>query len=154
MTLGLDAALAYLHYAAIFMLFGFLVTEAMLFRLDLDAKAIRLLGRIDLGYFGAAIAALVTGFLRLAFGARGPDFYLNSWPIYVKVGLFLAVAVISVSPTLTFIQWRRALDHDPQWQVPQDVRRKTRRFVMIELHLAALIPVFAVIMARGFGKIS
>jgi uncharacterized membrane protein len=29
-----------------------------------------------------------------------------------------------------------------------------RRIVMIELHLAALIPVFAVIMARGIGRSS
>jgi len=32
MTMWLDAALAFLHYTAIFMLFGFLVAEAMAFR--------------------------------------------------------------------------------------------------------------------------
>jgi putative membrane protein len=148
----LDAILAYLHYIAIFALFGFLVTEAVAFRMNLDEKMIRLLGRIDLGYFGAAMAALATGLLRLVFGAKGPDFYLDAWPIYVKIGLFLAIALISVSPTLTFIKWRRALDHDPNWQVPEEERLKVRRFVMIELHLAALIPLFAVIMARGLGR--
>ncbi|HXN15436.1 MAG TPA: DUF2214 family protein, partial [Usitatibacter sp.] len=80
-----------------------------------------------------------------------PDFYLSSWPIYVKVGLFLAIGILSVSPTLTFIRWRRALDRDAAWQVSEAERARIRRIVMIEVHLAALIPLFAVIMARGLG---
>jgi putative membrane protein len=62
------------------------------------------------------------------------------------------VAVISIPPTLTFIRWRRALDHDPDWQVPEEERLRMRRFVMSEVHLAALIPLFAVVMARGLGR--
>jgi putative membrane protein len=151
MTMWLDAILAYLHYLSIFVLFALIMNELVLIRGMLDERMIRLLGRIDLWYFGAAIAVLVTGFLRVVFGAKGPDFYLNSWPIFVKLGLFVAVAVISISPTLTFIRWRRALDHDPNWQVPQEEQLKVKRFVMIEVHLAALIPFFAVIMARGLG---
>ena len=65
---------------------------------------------------------------------------------------FLAVAVISVQPTLTFIRWRRALEHDPGWRVGEDERRRMRRYLMVEVHLAALIPLFAVIMARGLGR--
>jgi putative membrane protein len=151
MTMWLDAILAFLHYLAIFVLFALLVNELVLIRSMLDEGMIRLLGRIDLWYFGAAIAVLVTGFLRVVFGAKGPDFYLNSWPIYAKIGLFVAIAAISISPTLTFIRWRRALDHDPNWTVPIEEQLKVKRFVMIEVHLAALIPFFAVIMARGLG---
>jgi putative membrane protein len=149
MTMWIDALLAYLHYTAIFILFAFLSVEVVLIRGTLDEAAIRLIGRIDLWYFGAAIAVLATGFLRLVFGAKGPDFYLQSWPIYVKIGLFVVIAVISVIPTLAFIRWRRFLDHDRAWQVPPDERTRMRRLIMIEVHLAALIPVFAVIMARG-----
>ncbi len=148
----LDAALAYLHFIAIFILFAFLSIEAVYLKRALDTAAIRFLGRIDLWYFGAAAAVLVTGFLRLVLGAKGPDFYLQSWPVYVKIGLFLAVALVSVTPTLAFIRWRRQLDHDAAWQVPADELRRMRRWVMIELHLAALIPVFAVIMSRGLGR--
>ena len=84
-------------------------------------------------------------------GAKGPDFYLNSWPIYVKLALFLAVGLISVTPTLAFIRWRRALDHEAQWKVPEEERARMRRLIMIEVHLAALIPLIAVIMSRGLG---
>jgi putative membrane protein len=152
MTMWLDAILAYLHFSAIFILFAFLTVEIVLIRGVLDANAIRLLGRVDLWYFGAAAAVLVTGFLRLVFGAKGPDFYLGAWPIYVKLALFLAIGVLSVSPTLAFIRWRRALDHDAQWKVPDEERRTMRRLVMIEIHLAAIIPIIAVIMSRGLAR--
>ena len=148
----LDAILAYLHFTAIFVFFSFLVVETMMMRGTLEASQVRVLGRVDIWYFGAAIAVLVTGFSRLVWGAKGPDFYLASWPIYVKVLLFLAVGVISVAPTLRFIRWRRMFERDPAWQVPVAERALVRRLVMIEVHIAALIPLFAVIMARGLGR--
>jgi putative membrane protein len=151
MTMWLDAILAYLHFSAIFTLFGFLVAEIVLFRGPLEPWVIRLLGRLDLWYFGSAIVVLVTGFARLVFGAKGPDFYLSAWPIYVKIALFLVVGVMSIGPTLRFIAWRRELEHDPQWRVPDAERAKVRRTLMIEIHVAALIPLMAVIMARGLG---
>jgi putative membrane protein len=148
----LDAILAYLHYIAIFVLFSFMVVEAMMMRGALDAPAVRLLGRVDIWFFASALVVLATGFMRLVWGAKGPDFYLSSWPIYVKIGLFLAVGIMSVWPTLRYIQWRRMFEHDPAWKVPDAERRLVRRLVMIEVHLAALIPLVAVIMSRGLGR--
>lgn len=148
----LDAILAYLHFTAVFLLFSFMVVETMMMRGPLDAASVRVLGRVDIWFFGSAIAALVTGFLRLVWGAKGPDFYLASWPIYVKVALFLAVGIISVWPTLRFIRWRRMLERDPAWKVPDGERRLVRRLIMVEVHLAALIPLVAVVMSRGLAR--
>ena len=147
----LDAILAYLHYSAIFLLFAFMTVQAVLVRGPLDERVVRLLGRMDLWYLGAAIAVLATGFLRATLGAKGADFYFNSWPIYAKIGLFVAVAVISVKPTLAFIQWRRMFEKDASWKVPAAEQAGVRRLIMIEVHVAASIPIFAVIMARGLG---
>src|ERR1043166_189795 len=133
----LDAILAYFHFIAIFVLFGFLTAEAVIIRRPLDADRIRLLGRLDLWYFGAAMAVLFTGFLRLGLGAKGAAFYLSSWPIYVKVALFVIVGVMSVFPTLAFVRWRRALDHDAAWRVPEAEQRKYRKMVMAQVHIAA-----------------
>jgi len=148
----LDAILAYLHFIAIFLLFSFMVTEAMMMRATLDAAAVRLLGRVDIWYLGAAIAVLATGFLRLMFGAKGPDFYLTAWPIYAKVGLFVLVGVISVGPTIRFVRWRRMFERDPAWRVSDEERKAARRTIMIEMHIAALIPLVAVIMSRGLAR--
>ena len=147
-----DAVLAYLHFTAIFLLFAFMTVEVMLMRGALDQPAVRLLGRVDLWYFGSAIAALITGGLRLAFGAKGADFYMSSWPIYVKVGLYFAVAIASIQPTMTFARWRKAFAQDAAFRIGDEERRRVRRYLMIEVHLAALIPIFAVIMARDLGR--
>lgn len=66
----LDALLAYLHFTAIFLLFAFLTTQAILMRSPLDARAIRLLGRVDIGYAISAAVALLTGMLRLGSAPR------------------------------------------------------------------------------------
>jgi putative membrane protein len=147
----LDATLAYLHFTAMFLLFAFLTVQVILIRQPLDMRTVRLLGRMDIWYFSSAMATLVTGFLRATVGAKGADFYFNAWPIYAKIGLFLAVAVVSVKPTMTFIRWKRMYERDAAWQVPAGEQAAMRRLVMVEVHLAALIPVFAVIMSRGLG---
>ena len=152
MTMWLDAILALLHYLAIFMLFAFLSVQAVLIKRPIDADNLRTLGRVDMLYGAMSLAVLATGFLRAIYGAKGPDFYFSAWPVYAKLALFLAVGIISIKPTLTFIQWRRAMQHDAAWRVPPDEQSKIRRLVSIELHLAALIPVVAVIMARGLGR--
>ena len=147
----LDAILAYLHFGAIFTLFSFLVAQAMILRVPLDERLIRLIGRIDIGYAISAVVVLLTGMLRLGFGAKGADFHLGHWPVYAKVGLFLAVGLISVKPTLAFIRWRRALEADKAWRLAPQEQAAMRRIVMIEVHLAALIPILAVMMARGIA---
>ena len=147
----LDATLAYLHFISIFLLFGFLTAEAMIIRNPLDAASIKLLGRVDMWFGASSVAVLVTGFARLAFGAKGGDFYLSSWPIYAKVALFLVVGLMSIYPTIAFIRWRKLLDQNASWRPAPEEQVKYRKLVMAEVHLAALIPVFAVIMSRGLG---
>jgi putative membrane protein len=147
----LNAIVAYLHFTAIFLLFAFLTVQIILIRQPLDMRTVRLLGRMDIWYFSSAMAALATGFLRATVGAKGADFYFNAWPIYAKIALFLAIGLISVKPTMTFIRWKRMYERDAAWQVPAAEQAAMRRLIMVEVHLAALIPVFAVIMSRGLG---
>ena len=147
----LDAVLAYFHFIAIFMMFAYLVAESMIVKRPLDATTIGRLAKIDLIYGGTAVAVLITGFLRLAYGAKGADFYMQAWPFYVKIGLFLFVGIVSIYPTLAFARWKRSLDQDPAWRVPAAEHQRIRRVVTIELHLVGMIPVFAVVMARGLA---
>jgi putative membrane protein len=148
----LDAVLAYLHYATVFTLFAFLTAQAMLLRAaPLDARLVRLLGRADIWAAASAGLALLTGFLRAGLGAKGGEFYFNAWPIYVKIALFVAVGLISIKPTLAYLRWKKACERDPAWTVPDAEHAAMRKVLMIELHIGALIPLVAVIMARGLG---
>ncbi|MBK6981622.1 MAG: DUF2214 family protein [Betaproteobacteria bacterium] len=148
----LDAALAYLHFSAVFVLFAFLTVEVMLARGALDANAVRTLVRVDLWYVGAAVVALATGLSRAAWGVKGWAFYAGDWVFWAKIAAFAAVAVLSIPPTLAFVRWRRRVNAEPGFVVPEDERRRMRRYLMWELHVAALIPLLAVAMARGLGR--
>jgi len=147
----LDTILAYLHFAAILAVAGFLVAEAMLLRGDLGGRDVAALSRSDIGYFGAAGLTLATGLARVFFGARGAAFYAGNPAFWTKLGLFLAVGLVSIKPTIDFIRWRRAAG-DAGYSVPAAEVRRARRLVLAELHLLALIPLAAVLMARGIGN--
>jgi putative membrane protein len=148
----LDAILAYLHFVAIFTLFALLVSELVLVRGPLDARWVPLLSKLDLGFGISALLVIATGILRMVLGAKGPNFYMSAWPFYVKIALFVVVGLISIYPTLDFLKWRKALKADASWKVPEADRRRVKRMIMMEVHLAAFIPLFAVIMARGLGR--
>jgi putative membrane protein len=148
----LDAVLAYLHFTAVFVLFAFLTVEVVLARASLDAAAARLLRRVDLWYFGAAMVTLATGISRAIWGAKGWAFYAGDWVFHAKVTAFLAVAALSVPPTLAIRRWCRHAAAQEAFVVPEDERRRLRRYLMWEVHVAAMIPVFAVVMARGLGR--
>jgi len=147
-----DVALAYLHFSAVFVLFAFLTVEVMLARGDLGARAIGLLRRVDLWYVGAVLVALATGVSRAAWGAKGWAFYSGNWVFWAKVIAFAAVAALSVPPALAFARWAKRAAGDASFLVPEDERKAMRRFLMWELHVAALIPLLAVAMARGLGR--
>ena len=148
----LDAVLAYLHFTAVFVLFAFLTVEVVLARASLDAAAVRLLARVDLWYVGAALVTLATGFSRAIWGAKGWAFYAGDWVLHAKVTAFLAVAALSIPPTLAIRRWWRHAAEQEAFVVPEDERRRLRRYLMWEVHVAAMIPVFAVVMARGLGR--
>jgi len=146
-----DALLAYFHFVSIFMLFAFLSIEAVVLRHPPDAAAIRLLARVDMFYFGAAMLVLASGLMRLFGGAKGAAFYTGNPVFHAKVGLFILIGALSVLPTLQFIRWARTLKAQPDFLPGETERKKARRMIMIELHLAAFLPLLAVLMSRGIG---
>jgi putative membrane protein len=148
----LDAALSYLHFSAMFLVFGFLTVEVMLVREPIDARVAVLLARSDIWYVGSAIVTLAAGIGRLMLGAKGMAFHTGNPVFWLKLGLFGAVLLVSVLPTRQFSRWRAQFAADLQHAVADDERRRIRRLVMIELHLLAFVPLAAVLMARGIGN--
>jgi putative membrane protein len=147
----IDALVSYAHFAAVFLLFAFLTVEAMLLRYEVDSKTATLIARVDLWYGASAVLVLVTGLLRLFLGAKGQAFYLENPVFWMKVALFAVVGMLSISPTLMFLRWSRAMKTNPGFTPEDAERRKARRAVMIQIHVAALLPLAAVLMARGVG---
>jgi len=146
-----DAILAYVHFAAILSLVWFLAKEWTLLRAGAPRIDTERLASADAGFGVTAMLVLVTGGLRAVYGAKGWPFYAHNPAFHVKVTLFVIVGLVSIAPTLAFIRWRKARRADPDYVVAEAEWKRARRFVMIELHLIALIPLAAVIMSRGLA---
>lgn len=74
----LDALLAYLHYISIFTLIVFLTAEAVVLRPDMTPEIRKRLARYDAVFGFAALAVLITGLLRVFYGAKGYAFYVHN----------------------------------------------------------------------------
>ncbi|MFO1540161.1 MAG: DUF2214 family protein [Chloroflexota bacterium] len=148
-----DALLAIAHHLAVFSLVSLLVVELVLMRGPLGADTIGRFSRIDALYGIAAIAVVAAGIARVAWGLIPADFYLGNLFFWVKMGTLAAIAILSIDPTVRSARWRRAVAADPGWTAPEAEIRRARRIIHVELALLPLIPISAVLMARGIGAL-
>jgi putative membrane protein len=146
----LEAVLAYLHILAILTMVVFLASEAALLRPEwFNAAVVERLARVDAIYGGASAIVLATGLARVFLGAKGASYYWGHPLLWVKLGLFVAVGLLSIRPTLAFARWRRELR--ATGAVPgADAVRGIRKRVMVQAHIIPFIPLAAVFLARGF----
>ena len=147
-----EAILAYLHLLAILTMVVFISSEAALCRVQwLNAAVVERLAKVDRVYGIAAIMVLLTGVARTVWGVKGTSWYWTNPLLHVKLTLFIVVGVISIFPTMTYFRWRKTLRATGALPAEADIL-KTRKLVMVQAHLIALIPLVAVFLARGFGK--
>jgi putative membrane protein len=64
---------------------------------------------------------------------------------------FVAVALLSIMPTIRYAGWRKALDEDPSALPSDQAVGWARRMINLQLAVFVLIPTFAALMARGIG---
>ena len=148
----LEAVLAYLHLLAILTMVVFISSEAALCRVQwLNAAVVERLAKIDRVYGIAALAVIATGVVRTVWGIKGTAWYWTNPLLHAKLTLVVVIAVVSIFPTLTFMRWRKALRDNGALPGETEIR-KTRKLVMVQAHLLAIIPLVAVFLARGFGK--
>lgn len=146
-----EALLAYAHFLAILTMVVFLASEAALCRREwLNAAVVERLAKVDMIYGISSIAVLLTGVARTYWGVKGAGWYWTQPLLHAKITLFVVVAVMSIVPTLRFMRWRRNLRATGALPTELEIK-KTRRLIMIEAHLVALIPLLAVFLARGVG---
>lgn len=146
-----EALLAYAHILAILMAATFLASEAALCRKEwMSPAVVERLARLDLLYGISAALVLATGLARAWWGMKGVGWYWSQPLLHAKVTLFVVIGLLSIVPTLRFLRWRRALRAGGALPTDDEVRG-TRRLVMIEAHLLAVIPLLAVFLARGVG---
>src|SRR5947207_14907051 len=115
---------------------------------------LRRLLRPDFIFGAAATVVLVVGMLRVAFFEKGREYYWHDLYFLVKFGAFIAAALISIYPTLTFLSWSRGLKAGVAPEVPEARTRRVRLCLMLELTAIVVILACAALMARGFGYLA
>lgn len=146
-----DAGLAWLHFLFAFVLVGALCAELLILRLAVDSRVARLLLRVDLIYGASSVLLILAGVSRVVWGAKGWDYY-NAQPFFwAKIAMFAVIGLLSIAPTRTFMRWTKSFNADPSFAPPEAQVKAIKRYVMIEVHLIALLLLFASLMARGIG---
>lgn len=142
-----ELLLRYFHFISIFAIVGALVSELLLLKPELSKKKIDQLSKVD-GIYGLAVLSLLAAGLTLWLGGYGKptEFYSENPIFHLKLGLFVAIGVLSIYPTVFFIKNRKG---DPK----ELVFIPTSIFWMIrlELLLILIIPILAGMMAKGIG---
>lgn len=145
----MEAVAAYLHFLCVFVLCALLAAEYLLCNEHLQPGHLTLLLRIDTGYLLAVGLSLVTGFLLAFADDKGAWYFLSNPLFWAKLGLLLAVAGLSVFPTLTFVRWNRALALGRERILGGREIVRLRRILASELALMAAVPFVAVLVARA-----
>ena len=134
----------YFHFIGIFFVFASLVSEHLLIEPTMTRKAIRRLSVIDAIFGISAVLVLVTGLL-LWFSYGKPAVFYSKNPVFhTKVLLFAIIGILSIYPTLFFLKNRKG---DPTDTVA--IPKRVLMLIRFELLLVAIIPLLAVIMAKG-----
>jgi putative membrane protein len=145
-----DAFLAWVHFAAIFGLVGCLFAEALFYRETLAAATFARLRLVDRWYGILAGAVVLSGLARLFFSPKTPAYFLHNPIFWTKMGLFVAVAVLSIPPTIHFLRAASTAQPDGTIRIAAAVYRRMRLLLNAEVVLLFLIPLCAAFMARGF----
>ncbi len=104
-----SAFFAFLHHLAAFTLVSTIVVEWLLIRGELTPVNVRRLAHADACVGASALAILVIGALRVMYFEKGTAFYTHNAAFFAKMALFLAVALLSIYPTIQFIAWARTV---------------------------------------------
>jgi putative membrane protein len=146
------ASLAWLHFVFAFILVGALAAEAFILRLPVDGRVARLLLRVDMFYGVSAVLLILAGISRVLWGEKGWAYYQVQPFFWAKMATFVVIAALSVAPTRAFTRWVKAYNADAGFAPAEAELKRVRRLVTIEVHLIALLLLFATLMARGIGQ--
>lgn len=147
-----SSILSTLHLLALALgLPGVFLRGRALRRLKLDEAALPRVLAADNAWGAAALLWLATGLLRAFWRfEKGPEFYLASPLFWVKMGLFIVVALLEVWPMVTFLGWRRARARG--LVIDRRVVPALIRVNDLETVLTLLLPFVASAMARGLAQ--
>ncbi len=139
-----DALLHFLHVTRIFTLASLLIDEALLLHPLLSRERATQLQIVDRWYGAVAGFVIVTGVLLVFFGVKGASYYAHSAVFWTKMAIFVAIALLSIVPTVAFLRWDgRRLENGSVVLDLYEYRyeyRRLRNVVWVQIGLFVLLP--------------
>ena len=145
------ALFAWLHFLVAGVGAGLLLAEYWLCRRMPDRPQVRLLAQVDLGYQLALIGSLATGLARALYYGQDADYYLANRLFWLKIAIFFAVILAAIGPTLQVIRWNREARVAPTFAPLTRELERMRASISLGLGLWLILPLIAVLVARGYG---
>jgi putative membrane protein len=140
---------AFLHHLVAFTLVSAIAVELVLLRQELTPRLARRLGITDAVLGVAAAMLLIVGLHRVFLFEKGAAFYFSDPAFLTKFAVFVAVAVISLVPTVELLRWRKAIKAGRAPQVSAKKLKLMRAVIHGELLGVVVILLCAAIMAKG-----
>jgi putative membrane protein len=148
------AVFAFLHHLAAFALVAALAVELVLIRDAPTPASARKLLAADMVLGISAGIVLLVGLARVFHFEKGATYYFHTWTFIAKLGLFIAIGLLSIVPTREFLSWRSAVCRQQAPAITDERRRLLRMIIHLELAGVALILLCAALMAKGIGLVS
>jgi putative membrane protein len=147
----LAALVAFGQFVAFFSLAAALVLELALITESPSIETAKRIRRADRVIGMSATLVLVFGFLRVIYFEKGSEYYFANTFFQIKLGLFIAAALISLIPTLQILRWNRELSQGIAPILTGATVQRMKRAIHWELVLIGGIMLCASLMAKGFG---
>jgi len=145
----MEIIIPYLHYIGIMVLMGSLITEHLVINKSITKEQIKSLAIIDLIYITSAILVLSTGLLRWFVYGKGYDFYMSTPLFHIKITLFFIIGILAIFPSRKISKWKRNTKQGIDAGITTKSVKSTLMIIRIELLLIAIMPLLAVLIARG-----
>ncbi len=146
-----DALLHYAHFLCIFLLASLLAGEVILLKRSLSRDRIAQLQSVDRWYGISAALVIVTGLLLVFFGLKGSAYYAHNGIFWVKMALFVGIALVSIVPTVAYLRWNQRGAADGSIVLEAGEYRRLRGLLWIQVGLLVFIPLCAALMANGIS---
>lgn len=145
------ALFTYAHLLSAGLAGGLLVGQYWLLKRPVDRMQVGLLGAMGLGQLLASIAALATGSALASSFGMGTGYYLGHPLFLLKMGIFLVLGAVSALPLRQYVRWSKELRRRPAFAPLGREVERVRAALSLMLGLMALLPLPAILVARGFG---
>jgi putative membrane protein len=146
------ALFAYLHLLAAGLTAALVIGQYWMLKRPVDRVQASLLGTLGLGQLLAGIAVIATGTALASSFGMGSGYYLGHPLFLLKMGIFAVLALVSFLPLRQYVRWTREARRRPAFLPLSREVERVRAALSLMIGLLALLPLPAVLVARGFGS--